>query len=554
MKIVFITPHLSTGGLPQFLLKKIQVLKDTFDIYCIEWENITGGQLVVQRSQIENILKEKLITLGPNKSEVISILDGINPDVIHFEEFAETFIDGEILKEMVSKPYKITETTHGTLFNPKEKAIRADKTLFVSKGNVLQYVTDTNDFELIEYPTKNKEIRNYFLKELGLDPDKFHVLNVGLFNANKNQGEVFEYARQFGDHVQFHFVGNQAGNFESYWKPLMETKPSNVKVWGERNDTFKFYAFADLFLYTSKLENRPLSVLEAMSNNIPVLMYNLPNYGDDFVKENVYFLTDDFNKNLTILNNIIPRPLAKDFSVSNYDMITVDFSEPQGVIPPAGLSDVRLYHICTDLFAEREMKSIADLAKVEEVGIKYNLIVNEPYRELPPSENCAHPEKISMEPGGKLTPGHYGCYMAHRDAFLQGVKDNPDYIIICEADCGINGTTKEFLDEVNKGIYKIDDENALMYYLVYHNDRNIVEKKDGYSIVNGVIGAHCYLIPRKSYQFFVDLYNNKPWDVTDLFFLENLWGQKLLATNSLITKQYAGYSLLDKMIHENDRH
>jgi hypothetical protein len=22
---------------------------------------------------------------------------------------------------------------------------------------------------------------------------------------------------------EFHFVGNQAGNFESYWKPLMET-------------------------------------------------------------------------------------------------------------------------------------------------------------------------------------------------------------------------------------------------------------------------------------------------------------------------------------------
>jgi hypothetical protein len=31
---------------------------------------------------------------------------------------------------------------------------------------------------------------------------------------------------------EFHFVGNQAGNFESYWKPLMETLP-NVTVWEE---------------------------------------------------------------------------------------------------------------------------------------------------------------------------------------------------------------------------------------------------------------------------------------------------------------------------------
>ena len=56
MRLLFITPHLSTGGLPQFLLKKIEVLNDTFDIWCIEWDNITGGQLVVQRNQIQNLL------------------------------------------------------------------------------------------------------------------------------------------------------------------------------------------------------------------------------------------------------------------------------------------------------------------------------------------------------------------------------------------------------------------------------------------------------------------------------------------------------------------
>lgn len=548
MKIVFITPHLSTGGLPQFLLKKIQVLNDTFDLYCIEWENITGGVLVVQRNQIANILKEKLITLGQDKSEVISILDSIQPDVIHFEEFAETFVPSEILSELITKPFKITETTHGTLFDKKDKIIKADKTLFVSKGNVLQYIEQANDFELIEYPVKNKEVRNHFLQELGLDVNKFHVLNVGLWNRNKNQGEILEYAKNFGDNVQFHFIGNQAGNFEDYWRPLMQNLPSNCKVWGERNDVFKFYAMADLFLYTSKLENRPLSVLQAFEYNLPVLMYNLPNYGDEFVKMGAMFLTDDFNRNLDILKQLVPEisimPTPQEINVN----------EEHSVIPPPHLSDIRLYHICTDVFAEREMKSIADLSRVEEVGIKYNLIVNEPYRELPPAENCAYPEKISMEPGGKLTPGHYGCYMAHRDAFLQGVKDNPDYIIICEADCGINGTMDEFLVEITRGINEIDAEDALMYYLVYHNDRNIVEKKHGYSIVNGVIGAHCYLIPRKSYQFFVDLYAKKPWNVTDLFFLENLWGQKLLATNSLITKQYAGYSLLDKIIHENDRH
>lgn len=540
MKLVFITPHLSTGGLPQFLLKKIELLKDTFNLYCIEWEDITGGQFIVQRNKIKNLLKDNLITLPQDKGRVISILENIQPDVIHFEEFPETFIDSSILERIYKENWKITETTHGTLFDPLDKMVRSDKTLFVSKGNTLQYNKLTNDFDLIEYPIKDKEIRNYFLKELGLDPNKFHVLNVGLWNRNKNQGEIIEYAKHFGENVQFHFIGNKAGNFADYWEPLIKDIPKNCKVWGERNDTFKFYAFADLFLFTSKLENRPLSVLEAISKDIPVVMYNLPNYGDDFVNKNVTFLTDDFNMNLEILKTLL-----------NY---SVKISDVHPIIPPDNLSNIRLYHICTDIFAEREMKSIQDLSEVEDYGIKYKLIVNELYKELPPSENCAYPEKISMEPGNKLTPGHYGCYMAHRDAFLQGVKDNPDYIIICEADCGINGTIDKFLKEIETGINAIDSENALMYYIVYHNGRYIANNKEKYSIVEGVIGAHCYLIPRKSYQFFVDLYASKPWNVTDLFFLENLWGQKLLATNSTITKQYAGYSLLDKMEHEYDRH
>jgi hypothetical protein len=48
-KILFIAPHLSTGGLPQFLLKKIQSLINDYEIYCVEYDDITGGVLVVQR-------------------------------------------------------------------------------------------------------------------------------------------------------------------------------------------------------------------------------------------------------------------------------------------------------------------------------------------------------------------------------------------------------------------------------------------------------------------------------------------------------------------------
>jgi len=34
-KLLFIAPHLSTGGLPQYLTKKIELLKDEFDVYLV---------------------------------------------------------------------------------------------------------------------------------------------------------------------------------------------------------------------------------------------------------------------------------------------------------------------------------------------------------------------------------------------------------------------------------------------------------------------------------------------------------------------------------------
>jgi hypothetical protein len=42
-KLLFIAPHLSTGGLPQYLTKKVELLKDEFEIHLVEWVDCTGG-------------------------------------------------------------------------------------------------------------------------------------------------------------------------------------------------------------------------------------------------------------------------------------------------------------------------------------------------------------------------------------------------------------------------------------------------------------------------------------------------------------------------------
>lgn len=309
-KILFITPHLSTGGLPQFLLKKIKSLKDTCEIYCIEYNDITGGVLIVQRTQIINLCGDKFYTLTDDKHKILEIIDSIDPCVIHFEEMPEYFMDLQVALKIYKKErkYFIVETSHDSSFNINNKRVFPDKFVVVSKFQE-KFLAELNiPIEVIEYPisVKCRKKREDGLKFLGLDPDKKHVFHVGLFTARKNQKEFIEYAKCMEiEPIQFHCIGNMASNFKSYWEPLLENLPKNVKIWGERKDVDNFYSCMDLFLFTSKgfindKETAPIVIKEAISYNVPSLIYNLPVYLDQYIGyKNIKYLDEhDFNKNI----------------------------------------------------------------------------------------------------------------------------------------------------------------------------------------------------------------------------------------------------------------
>lgn len=316
MKILYITPHLSTGGAPQYLLKKIQLLNDQHDIYCVEYSDITGGKLVVQRSQILELLGNKLITLGVNKFDLLDVINKINPDVIHFEEMPEFFCDVNLAKQIYDKnrTYKIVETSHDSSFEAKNKLFFPDRFAFISEHQRKTLSCLNVPITIVEYPIeyKKKGERTQSLINLGLDPNKTHFLNVGLFTARKNQAEIINYAKSLlNENVQFHFVGNQADNFKWYWEPLMKDFPSNCKWWGERKDVDTFYNAMDVFLFTSKGNNNdketsPLVLREAIGWEMPILMYNLPVYCGMYDKyKNISWLKENLNDNISLIKSKI---------------------------------------------------------------------------------------------------------------------------------------------------------------------------------------------------------------------------------------------------------
>ena len=343
--LLYLAPHLSTGGMPQFLLKRVEAMlaAGEYNVHFLEWNQYSHTYLV-QRDQIADLLGQNFHTIaGLNtiddehrSARMQELINEIKPDLIHIEECPEAF-DGfnqlpnsalEFLYDL-NQPWKIIETCHNIWFQGENKIWHPDSYLFCTPYHAL------NNFK--EAPANSKWLATYPVvdlrpcedekwnakEELDMDPDKVHILNVGLWTPGKNQSEGVNIAKIIENVMpgkfHFHFVGNQASNFESYWQPIMSDLPANVTVWHERSDVARFMTAADAFMFNSTWECNPLAIREAISYGLPTFSRNLEQYLDMFTPYIIPF-TDELTDNAAILLE----------SLTEQEKIIGDFIQPQG--------------------------------------------------------------------------------------------------------------------------------------------------------------------------------------------------------------------------------
>jgi autotransporter strand-loop-strand O-heptosyltransferase len=287
MKVLFLAPHLSTGGMPAFLLRRIELLQKYTDakVYVVEYQNYSD-EYVVQKNKIEKLCN--LFTLLEDKMKLMDIIKNNNIDIVHIDEMIEGFdgyntVPEELMKALYApdRTWRIIETCHNVWFNPDQnKRFHPDAYAFCTPHHLETFANMPSAKYVLEFPIADRRGDYNWqdaMMDLGFDGSKEHVVNVGLWTQGKNQGEAVEIARRMPD-VQFHFVGNQAVNFQEYWEPIMANLPPNCKVWGERDDAWKFMLASDVFLFNSTWECNPLVLREAISYGCKILARNLPQY------------------------------------------------------------------------------------------------------------------------------------------------------------------------------------------------------------------------------------------------------------------------------------
>lgn len=526
-RLVIITPHLSTGGCPQFVLKKIELLKEEFDLHCIEYEYVSPD-FVVQRNKIKDILGEKFHSIQEHDLNLIDLLNKLKPSVIWVEEFNEMFMKPEHSKFIFGKhrTWKVIESTHTSRNLTDIKNYLPDKFIFVSKHSEIMYSELKVDSSLIEYPVDIKTKSPLSKDKVGFEDGFHHVINVGLFTPGKNQGYAFEIARELAEHkIKFHFIGNTAMNFKDYWEPILKDIPENCVLHGERDDVDSFLQASDLFLFTSKEELNPLVIKEAMEYESKILMFNLDVYHDSYSSDkNISFLTGNVKEDSdAVLETLMLKDKKK----------------------------IKAVHLLIDTEDEREVKSIKSMSKlsnklnyVQHINKRY---VGEEWRDIEPKSGWAD-----------HGPGHYGAFDSFKKAIKKEFTEDLDAFMIFEADCVLDMDVDVFYKLVLKAI-EFCEEHEIEYFsfgdrfvegLLQSPTIEHFKEFNDFIVTNKIILAHCVLFPGFYREKLLESLDTKPWDSPDIWFNEVI--KKKGITRFPAANQEEGMSMIDNIVKNSN--
>ena len=532
---------MSTGGCPQFVAKKVELLKDFYNVVVIE-HDMLAWSYVVQRNRVADMLGDNFVSLSENKEyDLFNAIEDFNPDYIVIEEFPETFMEKHVIKRLYSpdRTYKIFETTHSSHSEVNWKQFMPDKFIFVSPFSCETFKDAGVPFDLIEYPI-DKKIPNKYPSQtsLGLDPEYKHVVNIGLFTRGKNQGYAFEIARLLQDYkIKFHFLGNQASNFTD-----------NCIVLGERNDTDTFLQASDAHLFTSNMELNPLAIKESLEYSLPTFIFNLHTYKGKYDNEdNIIFLTGDAREdaNQLLISLGFGKLEDKPLNIKVVHLL-LDPNEPQDITEPNWTSTVEKQNLSIQCWEGMKHKFSS--------YVKRYSIVN---RTELPVENCKDPSIINPSKEFKneppvLTYGHYGAYKAHTQGIYENFDEDVDLLIVAEGDSYTDLSPDEFYNKVIEAYNLSKSINAKLVsfagpcYMTGGEWWNMTKDHGDWLEVPHFLMGTTYLIMKSERENMLHNILNTGWHSPDFWLAWNYnMKSKILVSKEKLVYQKEGYSVLD---------
>jgi GR25 family glycosyltransferase involved in LPS biosynthesis len=216
---------------------------------------------------------------------------------------------------------------------------------------------------------------------------------------------------------------------------------------------------------------------------------------------------------------------------------------------------IKLMHLVTEPNTNsKEIRSIENITDFcEKMGIKYEQRVNKIWTEIPPADTCARPDVVQDKPGYyKLAPGHYGCYLAHKNAICAEDNIDYDFVLIVEGDTVIDSDYQELYDSLirfNRLSHQTDMDVIGFGNPWQNRNLNGPKIEDIWTDVTPFIPAQSYLITQNKTNKIKHLLENTPWDAIDLWMC-NVARLKIGTAEKIYTKHLPGYSIIEQTVKD----
>lgn len=225
--------------------------------------------------------------------ELRNLIKQINPSIIHLHSSKAGLI-GRIATKVSNYRIPVIFTAHGWGFTPGSKKINkyisllselltswmlnkvicvskfdqelAEKYHIISKKKltyVYNGISKDMNVDLVEIDKKREKVS--FTMVARFDSQKDYLTLVKAIEKLKNNKEIY-------NQIQFNFVG-KGPSYEEIQKEIINRKIDDiVNLLGFRNDILEIINESDVFVLTSNYEGLPISIIEAMSLEKPLIV------------------------------------------------------------------------------------------------------------------------------------------------------------------------------------------------------------------------------------------------------------------------------------------
>lgn len=151
----------------------------------------------------------------------------------------------------------------------------------------------------VQIPDYDSEDLQRLRTNLSISPRDKILLYVGRITPEKNINELLNtFQMVLQNFANCHLVlvgGGEIEKFISLANNFFKIPSDKITFVGEvkRNDVFKYYSMADIFLYASITDNSPRTILEAMACGLPIVAVDAGGVGDLVVDNITGYLVEN---------------------------------------------------------------------------------------------------------------------------------------------------------------------------------------------------------------------------------------------------------------------